>query len=141
MKVSAAKTSPRVERNNYLGIKRIKGYGAGNDYPQKVLEIINSSGTGRVCMDIYVKFVEGAGFTDQGLAETVLNSKGERANSLLRKCAKDLKNFNGFAILVKYNGLGLPYEYLNIPFEHCRIEIDEKEIIQVILEFIQTGPD
>jgi hypothetical protein len=75
-------------------------------------------------MDIYVKFVEGAGFTDQSLAETVFNAQGERANSLLRKFAKDLKNFNGFACLVKYNGMGLPFEYYNIPFEHCRIEIE-----------------
>jgi hypothetical protein len=124
MKVSSAKTSPRVERDSYINIKKIKGYGKGNDYPQKVLEIINSSGTGRVCMDIYVKFVEGAGFNDQILSETILNSKGERTNSLLRKCAKDLKNFNGFAVLVKYNGLGLPEQYFNIPFEHCRIEIN-----------------
>ena len=127
MRVSAAKTAPRVERNQYLTSKRIKGYGLNNDYPQKILEIVNSSGTGRVCMDIYVKFVEGAGFTDQSLAETILNSKGERSNSLLRKFAKDLKNFNGFACLVKYNGMGLPEEYFNIPFEHCRIEILNKE--------------
>lgn len=126
MRVSAAKTAPRVEKDAYINIKKIKGYGAKNDYPQKVLEIINSSGTGRVCMDIYVKFVEGAGFLDLTLGETILNSKNERANSLLRKCAKDLKNFNGFAILVKYDGLGMPIEYFNIPFEHCRIEIDEK---------------
>jgi hypothetical protein len=79
-------------------------------------------------MDTYVKFVEGAGFTDQVLGNTVLNSRGERSNSLLRKFSKDLKNFNGFACLVKYNGLGLPYEYYNVPFEQCRLEIDrEKE--------------
>ena len=124
MRVSATKTAPRVERNSYITSKRIKGYGSGNDYPQKVLEIINSSGTGRTCMDIYVKFVEGGGFTDQSLAESILNSNNERANSLLRKAVKDLKNFNGFAILVKYNGMGLPYEYFNIPFEHCRLEIE-----------------
>jgi hypothetical protein len=124
MRVSATKTSPRVERNSYLNTRNIKGYGSGNDYPQKVLEIINSSGTGKTCMDIYVKFVEGAGFNDPNLAQTILNSNGERANSILRKCAKDLKNFNGFAVLIKYNGLELPEEYFNVPFEHCRIEID-----------------
>lgn len=123
MRVSAAKTAPRVERNVYITSKKIKGYGESNDYPQKVLEIVNSSGTGKTCMDIYVKFVEGGGFMDAILANTVLNARGERANSLLRKASKDLKNFNGFAFLVKYNGLGLPYEYYNIPFEHCRLEI------------------
>lgn len=127
MRVSATKTAPRVERNIYITSKDIKGYGTNNDYPQKVLDIINSSGTGRTCMDIYVKFVEGAGFNDQLLAETILNSNNEKANSLLRKFAKDLKYYNGFACLIKYNGMGLPYEYFNIPFEHCRIEIDRKD--------------
>jgi hypothetical protein len=127
MRVSATKTSPRIERDSYLNTKNIKGYGSGNDYPQKVLEIINSSGTGKTCMDIYIKFVEGGGFNDPNLAQAILNSNNERANSLLRKCTKDLKNFNGFAVLVKYNGLELPDEYFNVPFEHCRIEIDDNK--------------
>ena len=127
MKVSATKTAPRVERNVYLTSKKIKGFGLNNDYPQKVLEIVNSSGTGRTCMDVYVKFIEGAGFNDVKLAEQVLNTRGERANSLLRKFGKDLRAFNGFACLVKYNGMGLPSEYYNIPFEHCRIETDAKK--------------
>ena len=123
MRVSATKTAPRIERNIYITAKRIKGYGKENDYPQKVLEIVNSSGTGSTCMEVYVKFVEGSGFEDLALSETVLNAKGERADALLRKFAKDISNFNGFACLVKYDGLGHPSEYYNIPFEHCRLEI------------------
>lgn len=123
MRVSATKTAPRVERNIYITSKRIKGYGYNNDYPQKILEIVNSSGTGKVCMDIYVKFVGGAGFTDQVFSDTIINSKNERVSSLLRKFAKDLKLYNGFACLVKYDGLGAPSEYYNIPFEHCRLEV------------------
>lgn len=125
MRVSATSTAPRVERDIYDLSKHIKGYGTNNSYPQKVLEIINSSGTGRTCMDIYVSFVEGDGFEDQVLAEQIINDKHERVNSLMRKCAKDLKNFNGFAVLVKYNGLAVPIEYYSIPFEHCRLEIGE----------------
>ena len=124
MRVSATKTTQRVERNIYLTTKRIKAYGQNNDYPQKVLEIINASGTGKTCMDVYVKFVEGGGFEDQVFAQTIINGRKERVASLLRKFSKDLKNFNGFACLVKYDGLGLPVEYYNIPFEHCRLEID-----------------
>ncbi|HUX57079.1 MAG TPA: hypothetical protein VMV77_08900 [Bacteroidales bacterium] len=124
MKVSATKTTPRVERNQYLRSKQIKGYGDGNDYPQKILEIIASSGTGKTCFDTYVKFVRGAGFTDEAFGDTVINDRGERVNSLLSKFAKDLKSFNGFACLVKYDFNATPFAYYNIPFEHCRIQID-----------------
>jgi hypothetical protein len=127
MKVSAAVTAPRVEQNQYITSKRIKSYGQNNDYPQKIIQIIGSSGTGQVCTDIYSKFIEGAGFVDVTLAETVLNDRKERTNGLLRKCAKDLRKFNGFAMLVKYNALAEPVEFYNIPFEHCRIEIDNKK--------------
>ena len=127
MRVSAAKTAPRVERDVWMNSKEIKAYGAGNDYPQKVLEIISSSGTGSTCMDIYVKFVAGGGFTDLTLNDAILNTGGERASTLLRKAAKDLKYYNGFAFLVKYDGLGIPVEYYNIPFEHCRIEQKDKK--------------
>lgn len=123
MRVSATKSAQRVERNQYLTSKKIKGYGKGNDYPQKILEIVNASGTAKVCMDIYVKFIEGAGFIDPVLSDTILNTNGERANSLLRKFAKDLKAFNGFACLAKYDYRAMPVEYYNIPFEHCRIEL------------------
>jgi hypothetical protein len=127
MRVSAAQTAQRVEQNQYSLTKKIKSYGQNNDYPQKILEIVNSSGTGKVCFDVYVKFIEGGGFADEALAETVLNARGERANGLLRKCAKDLRMFNGFAILVKYDYNAKPFAYYNVPFEHCRIEIDGKK--------------
>lgn len=128
MKVSAAKTTQRVERNVYLTSKKIKAYGLDNDYPQKVLEIVNSSGTGKVCLDQYIKFIEGGGFADQTLSYTIINKRNEKADQLLRKCARDLRVFDGFAVLVKYDGLAVPYAYYSVPFEHCRIEINaEKE--------------
>lgn len=124
MRVSAAVTAPRVEQNQYSLTKRIKAYGQNNDYPQKILDIVNSSGTGRVCVDIYTKFIEGGGFRDATLADLVLNDRGERANGLLRKCARDLRYYNGFAMLVKYDWMGKPFGLFNVPFEHCRLEID-----------------
>lgn len=127
MRVSSTQTAPRVEQNAYSYTKKIKLYGQFNDYPQKILEIVRSSGTGQVCVDIYTKFIEGGGFKDQVLANLVINGKKERANSLLRKCARDLRHFNGFALLVKYDGIGNPHAIYNVPFEHCRIEIDAKK--------------
>ena len=123
MRVSSAKTAQRVERNAYRTTWKIKSYGVNNDYPQKILEILNSSGTGLTCYDIYVKFIVGAGFEDS-FSNTFLNPK-ERAGVILKKCAKDLKAFKGFALLIKYNGALEQGEICNIPFEHCRLEVNE----------------
>ncbi len=125
MKVSGVVTTPRIEQSNYNTTRRIKNYGAGNDYPQKILDIKDSSGTGVVCFDIYTKFIEGNGFQDENLNSLVVNSRNEQLRGLLSKCSKDLRCFNGFAILIKYDGLFRAYELYNIPFEHCRLEIDK----------------
>ena len=122
MRVSATKTQPRVAQDQYLSARKIKGYGDGNDYPQKIIQINASSGTGKTCYDIYVKFIRGAGFTDEVFANTIINDRNERVSSLLKKFSKDLESFNGFACLIKYDFKGLPFAYYNIPFEHCRIE-------------------
>jgi len=127
MRVSSTKTTQRVERNRYNFTRKIKNYGEKNDYPQKVLEIVNSSGTGKACVDIRVDFCEGSGFVDPTLAEYIVNSKKENANSLLSKVSRDGELFDGFAVLIKYSALGLPIEYHNIPFEQCRFEVDEEK--------------
>jgi hypothetical protein len=124
MKVSATKPTPRVERNIYLTSKKIQAYGDGNDYPQKVFEIIGSSGTGKTCFDIYTKFVRGSGFEDDAFGKHIINDDKETVNSLLNKSAKDLKRYNGFAMLVKYDFNAVPFAYYSIPFENCRLEID-----------------
>lgn len=125
MRVSSTKPAPRVEQNQYNTKYRIKNYGLGNDYPQKLIDIFGSSGTGASCIDIYCTHVEGNGFVELSLNDAVLNKKGERASKLLRKIAHDLPRFGGFAVLVKYNGMMEKDEFYHVPFEHCRLEIDK----------------
>lgn len=127
MRVSSAVTLPRVEQNAYSLTNMIKLFGQKNDYPQKILEIINSSGTGKVCFDLYVKFIRGAGFTDPILNASKVNDRNERAFTIMAKCASDFRKYNGFAVLIKYNGMFEAVEFYNVPFEHCRIEIDGKK--------------
>lgn len=124
MRVSTTTPKPRVERDKYSTKYKILEYGDGNDYPQKIMDIVNASGTGKVCFDIYTKFIEGGGFLDKLLATKTINPSGEKANNLLRKCARDVRMFGGFALLIKYDAFLRPYCVYNIPFEHCRLEID-----------------
>ncbi len=66
----------------------ILNYDEDNAYPQRVLDIINSSGTGTLCTDLMAKFIYGNGFKDKALGKLVVNKKGLTANQLLRKLSK-----------------------------------------------------
>ena len=125
MRVSATKTAPRVEKNAYSSTNKIKMYGLKNDYPQKIIDIVASSGTGAVCVDLYAKFVRGTGFADKALNDLPINDKNERVYGILNKCAGDYRKFNGFSVLVKYNAVGEMVELYHVPFEFCRLEIDK----------------
>lgn len=127
MRVSLTNPSARVERNKYNLTRKIKNYGDGNDYPQKVLQIVNSSGTGKACLDIRKDFCEGGGFIDESLAEFIVNEKNETANLILSKACQDAETFDGFPLVIKYSGLGLPSEIYYVPFEQIRFEINEKK--------------
>lgn len=118
MKVSKLNTAPRVEKFNNKRFGIIS-YGTANDYPQKCLEILQSSGTGSHCMNTYSKFIAGEQFIDQTLEK--LNFGNLKGGEFRRKLAYDIGCFQGFAIHVVYNGL-LDIVDLNfVPFENCRL--------------------
>lgn len=81
----------------------ILNYDVDNAYPQRVLDIINASGTGTLCTDLMAKFIYGNGFKDKTLGKLVVNKKGETANQLLRKLSKSIANFYGFNIHLNYS--------------------------------------
>lgn len=81
----------------------ILNYDVDNCYPQRVLDIINASGTGTLCTDLMAKFIYGNGFKDKTLGKLVVNKKGETANQVLRKLAKSIANYYGFNIHLNYS--------------------------------------
>ena len=81
----------------------ILNYDEDNAYPQRVLDIINSSGTGTLCTDLMAKFIYGNGFKDKALGKLVVNKKGLTANQLLRKLSKSIACFYGFNIHTNYS--------------------------------------
>ena len=99
----------------------IVGYGKDNLYPQELLNIVSASETAVSCLNRRTNFIEGNGFLDLKFAETILNSKGETADDILKQLAEDVSNFNGFAIHVNYNMLGEPVSFFHVPFENCRL--------------------
>jgi hypothetical protein len=63
----------------------------------------------------------GGGAVDKTFYKTKVNDTGLTVDKLIRKMARSLGKFEGFAIHVNYNGLGQKVDAHFIPFEYCRI--------------------
>lgn len=125
MKVSALKTEKRVELANWRGMG-IQAFGANNDYPQRVAEIVASSVTGSACVNIYSKFISGRGFAQRDFYQSLVNEK-ETADDLLRKVSNDFAEFGGFALHVNYNAGYKIVSVHHIPFEWLRFEMADED--------------
>lgn len=120
---------------DYLQRFHCQSYGADNLYPQNVMDITNASGTAKLCLSRYEKFVEGYGFDNEMLSEVVIDRDGSTMDDLLHQVAKDLTRFGGFALQINYNVLGEATEVNSIPFEQCRLEeCDDSGYVAHILQ-------
>lgn len=120
MKVFLADIEKRVvqRENNQYGIIN---YDIDNAYPQRVKEMIGSSGTAYQCVDRYSRFIEGEGFQDNAFYKAIINENGLTTDKLIRKLAVSYAYFRGFAVHINYNSLYQPVELTFIPFEDCRL--------------------
>ena len=121
MKASILKRDKRYETRNDKSYG-IQQWGDGNDYPQRVLEIISASGTGASCVEIYGKFISGKGFADNDFYKKIVNDKGQTNDYIIDLIKDDYAKLGGFALHVNYNGLYQIVEIQHIPFETIRFE-------------------
>lgn len=106
----------------------ILGYDIDNAYPQRVENIINSSGTGKLVTKMLAKFIFGGGFVDKIFYKSKVNKKGLKADKLLRKVALSLATFEGgVALHFNYNLNFQKIEVNFIPFKHCRLTTDDNK--------------
>ncbi len=126
MKATVTDIEKRItlKPNKTLGIM---SYDIDNGYPQRVQDIINSSGTGTLCTKIFGKFVYGQGFVSDALANTIVNRKRLTADKLLYKSGKAVSKFNGFAIHVNYNANFEKTSFSYIPFQDVRFTTADNE--------------
>lgn len=103
----------------------IQAYGKGNNYPQMIMRLIGASSNAKSCINRYAKFCRGAGFKDSIFYKSIVNTKGQTCDTLLRLSSDDLAKFGGFALHVNYNLLGTVSSVEHIPFEDCRIGLDD----------------
>lgn len=103
----------------------IQSYGKNNDFPQRILRVVGASSNAKNCVARYAKFIRGGGFKDIQFYKSVVNVKGQTCDTLLRLCSEDLARFGGFAIHVNYNLLAEITSVAHIPFENCRLGMDD----------------
>lgn len=130
---TARKPRRRVDVDYELrfGMQR---FGNDNLYPQNVVDIVNASGTAKLCLSRYEKFVEGYGFNDEALSALRVNRDGATMDDLLKSVSGDLTRFGGLALHVNYNVLGQVTEVNHLPFEQCRLEeTDDAGVVSHIL--------
>lgn len=123
------KTAKKPESR--VGVKysqqfKMQTYGEDNLYPQNLSAITSASGTAKLCLNRYSKFIEGFGFKDLKFSEYVVNRKGDTADSILRYICDDVAKYGGFALHVNYNVFCRIVEVQFVPFENCRLEEEDE---------------
>jgi len=121
MKASTLKPQKRQETRNEYWLQ-IQTNGKYNDYPQRVIEIVDASGTGSSCVRTYSSFIQGRGFNIKEFFQAVVNRKGQTPDYLLQQVSDDYAKQGGFALHVNYNALYQIIEVQHIPFENVRFK-------------------
>lgn len=119
MKVESLKTQRQIDsaiNRSY----QIQSFGAFNDYPQRVVEVVDASATGSACVDTYRKFIAGRGFAEESFFKAIVNDKGQTADEVLQAVSADYARFGGFALHVNYNALYQIVEVSHVPLEWVR---------------------
>lgn len=126
MKTIRSQIAPRylLTENKTEGILN---YDADNGYPQRIMDIIHSSGIATRCVTEYAKFMEGGGFADEVFYKTIVNRKAQTLDKILAAITKDKARYNGFALHFNYNALGQITEITHVPFEYCRLSDGKNE--------------
>lgn len=125
MRINTVKIQPRITRRDDRAFG-IMNYDKDNAYPQRVRDVVNSSGIAKSCIDIFFKFVNGKGFEDVTFGKRIVDGDKLTFDKLLRKNSCDFTNDGGWAVHFNYNLLGKPTTFSAVPFSHCRLGIDEK---------------
>lgn len=105
-------------------------YGEDNLFPQKLIELKNSSAIHNTCIEATTDGVCGEGI--EGVGEYIVNLQNESLNELYRKIALDYIIFNGFALNIIWNRAGDRIaEIYHLPFDKVRSgKLNEDDVVE-----------
>ena len=102
----------------------------GNDFPQWCIDLLYSSGVASYCVDLWSRFIEGQGMTDEAFYRAVINSEMLTVDELLRWISLDYARHNGFCMHVNYDATYKITEVRYVPFRDARLIHPDSEINQ-----------
>lgn len=106
----------------------ILNYDEDNAYPQRMVDIVNSSGVATACVNMKTRFLIGGGMKDKDFYKAVINRKRLTVDKLARKVASNLSYLPMVALHVNYNALYQKTEVSYIPFSYVRLTTsDDKD--------------
>ena len=126
--INTIQLTAHVERLcvNQIKHRDIWSYDEDNLYPNKVRAIWQRSPSARSASTVYSEFIAGEGFD---FNDVVINEEENlTAWKLIRFVCDEMSIFNGFAIHVNYNIFGEKTSFNLVPYELCRVSLDEKKI-------------
>lgn len=116
-----AQIAPESIKDNSKGILN---WGENNNLPQNILKYIYESHTASACLDTFIDFLEGDGFSQKELGTFKVNEK-QTLDDLHSIISKDETYLEGFGVLVKYNAFGEKVSLDHLPFECLRLGIPD----------------
>ena len=105
----------------------ILNYDIDNAYPQRIIDIVNSSGIATSCIGMKARFLIGGGMLDEVFYKSKINSKGLTIDQLLRKVCMNLSYIPYLSIHVNYNANFDITEAYFVPFPYVRITADDNK--------------
>lgn len=104
---------------------RIQNYDVDNAYPQRVRNIIASSGTGSACSELLRKHLRGRGFNNENIERMLVNNRGETLGDLHSLICEDRSQFRGFSFHISYDALFRVISITHVPFEFVRLGLPD----------------
>ena len=108
--------------------EKIETWDADNAYPQRIIDLNGASGVATRCVKRFKRFIVGRGFADPLVYKMIVDQDGGTMDKMLALTAQDYANLNGFAIHVRYNGLGEVVERKHISFADLRLCSDSDKL-------------
>lgn len=109
-------------------------YGPGDNFPQRLADLVKHSPTATSCLSTYADFITGEGLNlGKTLENLKINSQG-LTFFRYHTIQSDIFSKNwGVATIVKYNRVGDITEMYDVPFGYCRLgKPDDKGVISKI---------